>query len=332
MRAQPVALTAVTITFLVCACGGDDSVQIPLPGNEGGADSSTTSDANGGQDTGTNDTGIGADATPVDSGGPDNSQPFNPGGVNGLVLWLDAAKGVQANAGHVQKWADQTSFKNDASQFISGRQPVVNNGVINSLPALHFDKGGGGQNSNGSMVLINDAASLQWNTGDFYVVVVGQFDNIPSDGLSRGSALLYSKAAFGWQNNPPTQTGPALYGNQPGIQNNTPALGLFGIVSTQGSQVTSTSSPYNTLKPHQFAVQRVGGTLSLRVDGQQVSQQAQCNANVDAVGTAARIGADGDAAFTRMNGDIAEVLAVKGQLSGNDQSGLEGYLKNKYGL
>ena len=44
------------------------------------------------------------------------------------------------------------------------------------------------------------------------------------------------------------------------------------------------------------------------------------------------IGADYDATGLRLNGDIAEVLAVKGALGTSERTALEAYLTTKYGL
>jgi hypothetical protein len=46
----------------------------------------------------------------------------------------------------------------------------------------------------------------------------------------------------------------------------------------------------------------------------------------------ARIGADGDASYRRLNGDIAEVVACKGPISMQDLSSLDAYFKSKYNL
>ena len=85
-------------------------------------------------------------------------------------------------------------------------------------------------------------------------------------------------------------------------------------------------------RPGQFAIQRAGVKLDLRVDGVSVASSTSNGINIDNVGTVVRIGADGDATASKLNGDIAEMLAVKGALSGSDLANIESTLKAKYGL
>jgi hypothetical protein len=112
---------------------------------------------------------------------------------------------------------------------------------------------------------------------------------------------------------------------------------LYFATQSTNTNFVSTTTLYNDLKPHQFAFQRVGAKLDMRVDGVSVQTSNSTSINVDPNQNfpQVRIGADlfgGQGMFGRLNGDIAEMLAVKGALSSNDQSGLEGYLKSKYGL
>ncbi|CAN5448711.1 hypothetical protein BH09MYX1_BH09MYX1_56610 [soil metagenome] len=315
-------LGLVAVALLASACGGEDTVSIPDP-DAGGNDTGTNNDAStttdGGTDGNTTTDGATDGATTTDGG------IFQVGSVTGLVLWLNAGKGVNVNNG-VDAWADQTSFKNDAKQTIQGRRPTLASSAINSLPAVHFDKGGSG-NSNGQMVVIPDSVSMQWGTGDFFVVLVARYDNAVTDGNSRGVGVLFSKVA---QAN--TFAGPALYGNIPSLTVSNPTVGLdFSTQVTAGNYVVSANA-YNNGNPHAFAIQRVGTKLDLRVDSASIATSTGTGVDVSTVGTPTRIGADADATNFRLNGDVAEVIAVKGALSSNDQNGIQSYLKSKYAL
>ena len=316
----------------VLACGGEDGVTInPTP--DGGDNDTGTQNDSGNPDTGTPPPDGGstdggnpadggtADATPFDAGS------FQLGNVPGLVLWLDANKGITLVASKASVWADQTSFKNDAAQAIALRQPTPTPGVINGKPVMRFDKGGGNQGNVGNMMLIKDAVSLQWGTGDFYVATVARFDNaINEANTGRGNGLFYSKVSAISVSFP----GPSLLGNIPG--NGTASVGFFASTNATLNNFVTTPTAYNNNNPHLFAFQRTGVKLDLRVDGVSVATSTSTGVNIDNVGTIARIGADGDASQNRLNGDIAEMIAVKGVLSGSDLTNIEGTLKAKYGL
>jgi hypothetical protein len=110
-----------------------------------------------------------------------------------------------------------------------------------------------------------------------------------------------------------------------------PTAGLFGGVSANNLLVAH--SPYNDNMPRSFAFRRTGSSLDLRVLGV-VAANATQNGNVDvsAPGLAVDIGASGLGNAFYLNGDIAEMVAVKGPTSGQDLATLEAYFKAKYNL
>ncbi len=323
------------------ACGGDEVTVINL--DSGGNDANVQNDGSGGPDGNVNPDGGNPDgsrdpdASNLADTGPD-VVTFNPGNVNGLVLWLDAAKNVMTknvnNQTRITLWGDETAHKNDAAGSIQqqtfGQNPTSLMSTINSLPVVHFEAGnqGGG---NILTILDNSDLSLQWGTGDFYVAVVARFNNNTQDGAGRGVGTFFSKW-FANGNNVFTgidMTG-NIYGNNYGAM-----AGMYFATENSNTNYVATTTAYNDLKPHQFAFQRIGAKLDMRVDGASIQTSTSAGLSVDAKNTQVRIGADlfgGQGMFGRLNGDIAEMLAVKGALSSNDQSDLEGYLKTKYGL
>ena len=332
MNFRTISLTVVASAFAV-ACGGDDPSPVVVV--DSGASQPDTSVA---VDSGAPDTSAAvtpdasadaiappdaaADASPV----PDAAPPaYDPAALKSLVLWLDASKGVTQANNKVSKWLDQTSNHNDASQGTLARQPALGANVINALPALHFDKGNNQGGGNG--LQIADGPSLQWSTGDFFIAIVARFDNKPADGLSLGTGPFFIKAG----NNQGAAV--AFYANIPQFQNQqqTVLLGLEGLVrgAQQNGQTVTVGTAYNTATAHIFVVERVGNSINLRVDGAQVSTAVTSGQNIDAVGANAFIGADGNFG-SRLNGDIAEVMATKATLAVADRTGLEGYLKARY--
>lgn len=324
MREMGLGVVAVAV-----ACGGSDNTVI-----DGGPGDGTTGDV-AQNDTGAIDSG--GDASP-DSGMGDGSDGggFNPSTVLGLVLWLkgDLTSSIttqvtDAGVTKVARWADQTSHHNDANalnQFLSSA-PTIKNGAINSLPAVHFDQGTG-NGSLGEMLTIADNAdtSLQWGMGDFFVVIVSDFDNNPSNGQQLGVGDFYSKLVGSGGSG---FAGIAFYGNVPSSSVN-PTAGLyFGTAATAGNFLT-TGTAYNTGAPHMFALRRRSGTLDLIVDGTSVANATGSNVDVSAMNATTCLGAHGNPAVYRLDGDIGEILAVKGVLASSDEAGIVGYLKGKW--
>ena len=310
---------SLLFAFLL-ACGGTDSAIIP----DGSSDDGGT-----GNDASNND-GTLTDAISLDTG-----TPFDPSKVNGLVLWLEADVGasvVQAN-GRITQWKDQTAHHNDAlgttSSTTATRNPTLKKSQINSLDAVHFDKGQSNTSGNILGVADNSDKSLQWGTGDFYVAIVGEFDNDPKDtnGANFQAGNFFSKnisPSLG------SYTGVAFYGNLP-TSNNTVIAGLLFMTSNQVNDFAYSGTAYNTNKPHLFGIRRQGSTIDLYVDGTSVnSATTTTNVDVSNPNIPIRIGADGDANLLRLDGDIGEIYAVAGALSSSDQTSIQAYLKKKW--
>jgi hypothetical protein len=314
------------ITALLAACGGSDGVNL-----DGGSGDGS------GNDVVTNDTGASdsaADTNPGNDSGGDaaDSGGFNPALVPGLVLWLEADVSSSittalndAGVNKVTKWADQTSHHNDAVGFaqFSSADPTVKASAINSLPAMHFDQGTAASGSFGQELTIPDNAdlSLQWGTGDFVVAIVGDFDNDPTKG-SLGVGDFYSKTSFGNQ-----PIGVIFLGNVPGSSQTT---GLYFSTATTVGNFVTVSTAYNTGAPHLFELRRRGSTMDLFVDGTSVASTTGTNADISAAKMSTCIGSYGDPAFERLDGDIGEIMDVKGAISHADEAGLMAYLKAKW--
>lgn len=328
---------------VLAACGGSDNTVIPDSGADGAPSDATTNDT-GTNDIGTSDTGN--DSGPVtDGGGNDgDAAAFNPGTVLGLVLWLegDVSSSIttmvsDAGVPKITEWADQTSHHNNAVGLTGflGRNPSVKSGAINSLNAVHFDQQPTAVSGNMLNITDNADTSLQWGTGDFFLAVIGDFDNTivknaTNTNLEVGN--FYSKEPFlsgGSLGTPPpaVYTGVVFFGNLPGT---VPSTGLFyGTANTAGDSIT-TATAYNSGAAHLFVIRRRGAKIDLFVDNANVGSSTTTNPNVSNAGTQVRIGADGDANYARLDGDIGEMLAVKGALSMTDEANLVAYLRTKW--
>jgi hypothetical protein len=256
--------------------------------------------------------------------------------IPGIALWLDAAKGVTATNGKITAWADQTANHNDATQQNVNWQPSVVAAGIAGLPSVHFtatNPGSGNQGTNGTMLNIADSATLQWGSEDYLIEVVTRYDNMPTvtsaTDRATGYGTFYSKQT---QNPQLPAEGVAFFGNTPAsdMAGGTTAFSSYVYVA---SGVTNAATGFNDGTARLLGTQRTGTTtLALRVNGAETATKTVQTMNVDEVGTGARIGASGDATIARLDGEIAEIIAVKGAISATDLATIESYLAAKYGL
>ena len=232
--------------------------------------------------------------------------------ISGLVLWLDAAKGVTTNGSDITAWSDQSTQGNDATGGTA--TPTLVSSSINSLPAAHFDA------ASAQFVTIADATSLQWGTGDFFIAVVAKFDNDPNNGVTTGLGALYTKLGSG--------SGLLFFANDFQFPS-TVVAGLSNLEDPTPTEVDYAAS-YNDGTARLYVIQRASGSEYLRVNGSQVASSTS-SVDVTESGHDVFIGLmeQNDAA---LDGDIAEIIAVQGTLQTSDRGTIESYLTSKYGL
>ncbi len=281
-----------------------------------------------------------------------DASKFHVASVAGLALWLDAAQGIAIHTGnYVKAWADQSSNHNDciAGETHIAEQPTLVASSINGLPALHFNPGyyygdGGvapncdGENCGaGDNFVIADSPSLQWGTRDFLIEVVGRYTN--SDPES--PEYTYAGSFFFRSGT----NGPWFRGNS---YPTSPSTGLSALLSSKEghdvNELVTTHTGCNDGKARLMAMQRVGTVVSIRVNGvatdsKTFSSVLDVTGNSTTVdggdpcsdGVCVTIGAS-YSDVSRLDGDIAELVAVAGTIAPSDLAGIEGYLMAKYGL
>lgn len=302
-----VARSLPLLAAVLGACVGDTPVTNVQP------DASTP-------DTSTNDTGA------PDTGAPD-SATFSPSSLTGLVLWLDASKGVTSDGSNkVTAWSDQSGKGNHAAYVasdasVAGPPLLIANGV-NGHPAIQFGNPGGTPST--TRLQIADSASLRLGTGDFYITAVAMWTNgDPGTPNSNVWGLFYHKA-----DHPTYSGGLHFFGSFP---DPIPDGTLGGGVSAGVSAATATKK-LNNGTWRQIAFVRSGGTLTVRVNGTpDGTPTASATANCDATNLPAYIGALYND-FHVLQGKIAEMILVSGPLPANDVTKVESYLKAKYAL
>lgn len=253
-------------------------------------------------------------------GGAQADAAIDVASVPGLVLWLDGTRGVLEFSGVVASWADQSGQQNHAAQSITYNRPTFTAAAINGLPGVHFDMTA----QWGTFLTIADSASLRWGTDDYYLAVVARFDNdVGGSGQnSRFGTFYFKQGASG---------GPFFHANAPG---KTPTSGFAAELSDDAEhRVVSVGTGYNDAKGHLFAVRRRGTTLELRHNGLPDGAKTVPAVDVSAAGVAVSLGATMERIDSnRLNGDIAEIVAVRGALTDASLAGVESYLKAKYAL
>jgi serine/threonine protein kinase len=240
---------------------------------------------------------------------------FSPSELPGLVLWLEADKGVTTDEGRVRLWADQSRKGNNAKQPMESQRPLFVDDVINGHAVVRFD------GSNHALE-IGDATSLRWSTDDYAVFVVGSWKNASSD-----AGAFYMKAVY----DTPPYPGVLMWTNLKGT-----SLGA-ATQSTYGHYVTGITLDLNDGRPRLYAMRRYDGThLEVRINGTRDNRiETRVPDDVSASGNASYIGGHPQSTtkiIQALDGDVAELVAVHGRLTTPEVEKLEKYLKAKYGL
>lgn len=301
--------TALLLVALGAACGGrldadDASAPDAAPAIEAAAPEASPP----------------ADASPIETG-PAVDAGFTPASLPNLVLWLDASELVKLDGnGDVVGWGDRSSFGNDAAASPT-YAPSFAASAIGGRPAVHFDAA----SAVARYLLVVDAPSLRWGTGDYLVAVVARFTNDPKDGLATGAASFFWKSTFQGQSG----AGVSVLGNVP-IANGTVTDGL--VLLEDASHYDYAKTAYHDGVAHVFVARRAAGSLELRVDGASVASAVEKSpTDVSAAGVPVSIGAV-SFAYYRLFGDIAEIVALGGASAPGDVDALESYFAERYGL
>jgi hypothetical protein len=293
-------LAFASISSVMAACVNS------APSGPAPADAGDEGDAAQPADSGTKDS-----APTEDSGSDVDAAPaWSPSQLAGLSLWLDAQKGVTGTT-NVTAWADQSGQGNNFSQATAANQPALAAAAINGLNALQFTGA-----SDSFLEIEPLSASLTIATGDFAVVEVVAWDNVPADTQQIGYACLFV---------PSPTTG--FFANNPGVPNASAYAQLGGAIS-------STATTLNDAHYHYVAMRRTGTTLESRADGVGATTTISASANFTTGSIGAFIGGriPSEGANQALDGHLAEVVVVNGTLSDADLGTLESYFKTKFAL
>jgi hypothetical protein len=251
-----------------------------------------------------------AESGPADAG-------FDVLSLPGIVLWLEASKGVTMVQGAVTKWADQTKNGNHAVQNDATLQPVWKPSVINARPAIHFTNQG-----SCSRLTLADSPSLRWGAGDFSIVMVARFNNVAWTGTDVGYGLLFGRVQNG------------SYRLITFLANDAVAMSP-GLSGSAGGANANGGGTFNDNVARSYGFDRVGFGIWLTAQGSGVGpggvmgtlEDLDGNNSTDIIGSYPM-----EPTFC-LNGDIAEIVAIKGSgVLPLNRMALEGYFKSKYKL
>lgn len=318
----------LVLGFAIAACVGDGATLSGPASNDSGAGD----DAAAVQDSGS----LGTDAS-IDSGSDAGSDgdaeatadgeggTFSPKDLPGLALWLDSGAGVTYASAKVTSWLDQSGNGNNAT-VPSGSclAPAQAANSLNGKDTLAFtDPGGVGGAGAGTCVSIADSASLRFGTGDFAIFVVARYTNIPGFGTNDSVATFWSKRQ-------PSGSlgGAALFANT----FSEAKLQLWQ-QNVNGNQAVGSTGSLNQNVFHRFGGTRRGLKLETWVDGSSDGLTTLPAADdVSQVGRSLFIGGAPELPQGWLLGNIAEVVAVKGNLTGAQITQLDAYFKAKHAL
>jgi hypothetical protein len=305
-------LVALALAAACSSSGAGSGGGKPDSGSETGSGEDASADTGGGGDTGSpQDASEGGSTSdsPVEATSGDGG-PCTPSSLgSSLVLWLEGDMGLTSTGSPATvTWTDQSTAGNDAtSGSAQANPPTIDSAVVNGHTALKFD----GTNS----LVVKDAASLQWGTDSFAVLLVMSSTTQTADAGAGTGFAIFSKLA-------------------PGISG---SIGLalqlvpggFGASDYQTHQITANTTTIGDGNFHVVGMVRSGGLMQVRLDGASL-MSGSFPTNISANGQPVALGQSPNLAQAAFAGDIAEVVAVHN--ASTDLTCLEGYLKTKYGL
>jgi hypothetical protein len=227
-----------------------------------------------------------------------------------VVLWLKADAGVTADGGGlVSGWDDQSGNNNNAAQVDPLYQPTLVPGAINGQPVVHFTGGVGFTN----YMLAPHSPSLLVRAGDVSIFAVMKFQTLNTFNT------IVSKIHTNTQPAPfdsfVLASGQVRFLRGNGWGNNT-LNGLSNIVTAQ---------PYVL----SFVTRGTNGTEYL--NGAFNGSVATLHGCAD-VASSVAIGARFPGFATKLDGDIAELMVVRGAVSDSERTAIHDYLGAKYGV
>lgn len=274
----------------------------------GGGESVPASGAGAGGDTGT------------------ASTPLAPDDFTGLAWWLEASTCETASIGgagsdEVEACPDSSGNANQAVATAEDTPPVLVDDALNGRAVLRFE-------GSPSILSVADAPSLRFAQSQFTLLLVARWRNVERvTDVYGGCGVILTKV--GSQH---PFTGLALYANYPQYSAHIPAMTRFAGQLEQGSAFAlSATTDVNDDQFRIYGMRRLSPVeMELRINGRREGT-SQLKSELDASARGFPLVLGGNV-IQPLRGDIAEVVAIRGQIGDEDVSRLERHLFEKYAL
>jgi hypothetical protein len=236
-----------------------------------------------------------------------NNQYFTPKHLPNLKVWLDATD-VNANSTNpadntaISAWVDKSGNGNSGAQATGANQPFFRTSGINSKPAIQFT---------GSPVFmgVKDSATIGIQNSPFEMYFIAKTSNA-------GASFLISCADGYWE-----------IDYNPGTPNN--GLGFLNPFASIAVGV-GTASQYTDGNAHILGARSQSGAGNPSYARADSVDGTPTNGGLQNQNKAVYIGMRHNSSFY-FNGYIGEIIIVNTQLTTNQRTVLENYLKNKWG-
>ena len=228
--------------------------------------------------------------------------PWTPAQIT-TALWLDAddASTITLNGSTVSQWADRSGRGRHAAQVTPSYQPLLVSSGLNSKPVLRFDGvsdhmagtvGLWSGNNDGAMFAVYTPRTTAANT------CCSIFGQAPSNTANTWRMLQFR--------------------NQYVVGD--PYFAGYSNDLTDSSAITTAAK----IAGYTY----ISGVSTLYRNGSFVASGSK---TLNSSG-AYRIGYDSTNDHGFLNGDVAEIVAISGSISGGDRQKIEGYLAHKWAL
>jgi hypothetical protein len=220
-------------------------------------------------------------------------------------MWLKAGEGITLNGTGVAAWADRSGNNVNASQTVTGSQPLLVSNAIKGNPAVRFD---------GAADYLTFPLPINGLNGmTIFLVSSCLTDRTGGSSNSETAAIFWNETAW-WGS---TFLSP--------FQSN--AKFRFG--TTQANNNPSYQWPASLGTGYSMTVSKKDSTVdSLYVNGSLVVSQSGKLATTAGIQNTGNLGLGYNNTF--FNGDIAEVLVYQRALTDAERQTVEAYLRSKY--
>ncbi|MEO1268932.1 MAG: LamG domain-containing protein [Myxococcota bacterium] len=234
----------------------------------------------------------------------DEACAFAPDQFAGLVLWLDATRGVDVSAfGGISNWDDRSPEDNDADgDFLDWLRPRPRDNAQNGRRVIDFDGGD-------DRLYLDNNSDYDFGTSAVFFVV------FKVDGLSNNWQAIIAQGDDSWRIH--------RFGSSNLIS--------FGTSSEDGSHDLASTSPIDDGGYHIVSAVFDNGAKSLYFDGA-LEGTATTDSRINASDRPIRIGENSQRDDRHWNGRIGEILIYNGNLSEDQRRGIEVALAQRWGL